>query len=119
MRTVLVTSADAQRRRAWAHLLERRGQRVLRCAGPLVGCSLLTRLECPLLQDADIALYDLDSVTPAFLARALRLSPRGPMLFARDVWSDEEGHRPRVHAVSERHLPMGLDLGFEVCFGRL
>lgn len=119
MRTVVVMSANAGRREAWAKLLERRGQRVLRCAGPLVACSLLRHLECPLLVDADLALYDLNSTTPSFLARVRRLSPGHPMLFARDVETEDGERRPRVHAVSERRLPAALDLGIEVCFGSL
>jgi hypothetical protein len=67
---LLVVSADPDRRERWARVFEGMSHQTSRCAGPTVTCAILKGHRCPLLEEADIALYDRESFVPA-LARAL------------------------------------------------
>jgi hypothetical protein len=97
VRSVVVTSAVPERRRDWARLFREDGTRVLECSGPLVDCPLLRgESACQLLEDADLALYDLDSVTPAFLPALLRRYASLSVIFARDAFSPGGQHMPSV-----------------------
>lgn len=75
----LVVSADPAVRDGWARALEATGLEVHRCAGPGVNCILLGGGErCPLLDEADIALYHEPALTPAFLRRLGEQGQAGP-----------------------------------------
>lgn len=67
---LLVVSGDADRRERWARVFAEAGYDLARCVGPAVNCAILHGRRCPLLDEADIALYDRDSFAPA-IARAL------------------------------------------------
>lgn len=67
---LLVVSGDADRRERWARVFAEAGYDIARCVGPAVTCAILQGRRCPLLDEADIALYDRESYVPR-LARAL------------------------------------------------
>jgi hypothetical protein len=100
VRTAVVTSAVPERRRQWAKVFSAEGTRVLECSGPLVDCPLLRgERECTFLAGADLAVYDLDSVTPLFLPTLLRKHAGTSILFARDALSPGREHTPSVRRV--------------------
>lgn len=104
-------SADAERREGWARFFEAEGARVIRCVGPLVSCALFAgRARCPLLDEAELAVYDVASLSPTFLLRLLRRSPRPQLGFARDVVDADGRHRPSVERVSRPGDPIHLPL---------
>lgn len=61
---LLVVSGDRDRRERWARALGADGYSVARCAGPSVTCAILEGMRCPLLDEADVALYDRESFAP-------------------------------------------------------
>lgn len=67
---LLVVSGDADRRERWARIFAEAGYDIARCVGPSVSCAILQGRHCPLLDEADIALYDRASFAPP-VARAL------------------------------------------------
>ena len=67
---LLVVSGDADRRERWAAVLAETGYDVSRCAGPATSCAIVEGRRCPLLEEADLALYDAGSFVPR-LARVL------------------------------------------------
>lgn len=67
---LLVVSGDPDRRERWARVLAETGYEVARCAGPAVSCAIVDGTRCPLLEEADLALYDQDAFIPR-LARVL------------------------------------------------
>lgn len=100
-RAVVVVSAHAERRRDWSAHFESDMTRVLGCAGPLVTCALLRDLpSCPLLDEADLAIYDTASLTPELVKRIARAHPAMPLLFARDERGPDGTHRPIVVTAS-------------------
>lgn len=108
---VVVISADPERREGWARSFETEGARVLRCVGPRVTCALQAgQPRCPLLDEADLAVYDVAAITPAFLLRLVRLYPRLQLGFARDVVDADGGHRPAVERVSRPRDPLHYPL---------
>ncbi len=110
--TFLVASGEPARRRDWARLFEAEGERVVACSGPLVDCPLARgELRCPLLDAADMALYDLDAVTAEFLPTLLRAYPQRSLLFARDAVSPGGYHQPAI----KRFVSAGRTQG--TCFG--
>jgi hypothetical protein len=67
---LLVVSADPERRERWAAVLAETGYEVARCAGPATSCAIADGHRCPLLEEADLALYDAEAYVPR-LARVL------------------------------------------------
>lgn len=67
---LLVVSGDPDRRERWARVLAETGYDVARCAGPASSCAIMEGRRCPLLEEADVALYDRDAFIPR-LARVL------------------------------------------------
>lgn len=67
---LLVVSGDAERRERWAGALMETGYEVGRCAGPATSCAIVEGRRCPLLDEADLALYDADAFVPR-VARVL------------------------------------------------
>lgn len=94
---LLVVSGDPDRRERWARLLAETGSEVARCVGPSVNCAILKGTRCPLLEEADIALYDKDAYIPR-LARMLgaRHGYRASVLVAQD---DEHGRPATLRRV--------------------
>ena len=88
-RRLLVVSGDPDRRERWARVLAETGHDVGRCVGPTANCAILQGKRCPLLEEADIALYDQEAYIPR-LARMLgaRHGYRASVLVAQD---DEHG----------------------------
>lgn len=86
---LLVVSGDPDRRERWARVLTETGYDVSRCVGPTVTCAIVQGKRCPLLDEADIALYDQGAYVPR-LARMLgaRHGYRASILVAQD---DEHG----------------------------
>lgn len=102
LRTVVVVSAWEERRRDWATLAAGEETRVLRCAGPEGFCALMQgRPSCPLLEQADLAIYDVGGVFPLFWTRLHVAHPELAVRFARDELTAEGRHRPRVIASSD------------------
>ena len=67
---LLVVSGDPDRRERWAAVLAETGYEVARCAGPATSCAIVDGRRCPLLEAADLALYDAEAYVPR-LARTL------------------------------------------------
>ena len=86
---LLVVSGDPDRRERWARALAETGYGVSRCVGPTGTCAIVRGQRCPLLAEADIAVYDQDAYIPR-LARVLgaRHGYRASVLVAQD---DEHG----------------------------
>ena len=95
-RTVLVVSADPAVRSDWARHFEALGMRTIRCVGPQVTCALLDRERCPLHEDADLAVYDRASLTPALTLKLAGLGDEFPLAFATDRLDAEGRHEPVV-----------------------
>ena len=114
MRKAVVTSAVPERRQQWAKVFADQDTRVFECSGPLIDCPLLRgERECVVLASADLAVYDLDSVTPLFLTTLLRKHSGVNVFFARDALSPGGEHTPSVRRV---HLARR---GRAACFGSL
>lgn len=93
--TVLVMSKDPAVREGWARTFEALGMRAMRCAGPEnTSCALESGARCPLHDDADVAFYDQDSVTPALAVELLTLPRTLPITLARDRQTSDGGHEP-------------------------
>lgn len=108
-RTMLVVSADAAVRSDWADYFEALGMATLRCAGPAVPCVLLEGADCPLHEQADLAVYDRGSVTPELTLRLIRRSSRLPIAFARDRLDSHDHHEPIITALASE--------GIDACIG--
>lgn len=94
-RTIVIASAHEERRRDWVALSQDGDTRVLQCAGPLGSCPLIQRsATCPLLDQADLAIYDAGVIVPAFRARLHAAHPRLPVRFARNARTAGGFHRP-------------------------
>src|ERR1041385_5546480 len=93
-RTMLVVSGDAAIRAGWAAHFEALGLTTLRCGGPEIACVLLEGADCPLHEQADLAVYDRGSVTPELTLRLIRRSGRLPIAFARDRLAPHHHHAP-------------------------
>lgn len=112
-RRLVVVSADPERRTRWAGYFESEGARTMRCAGPEVACALARGLlRCPLLDDADGAVYDAAAVTPEFLIGLVRRYPNLNLAFARDT--DQPGGQPIIERVNRRKTS-----AIDECFGSL
>lgn len=94
---VVVVSGDGARRRGWAEALEAEGISVIRCVGQRVTCALVEgqRETCPLIDEAGVAVYDVDVLSPRFVTRLSKAHPRARIVYAVD---DPAGgrHRPRL-----------------------
>ena len=102
-RRVLIVSPDHGRRRRWGDFYRRSGAReILNCAGPEHnGCALyIGDRSCQALQRADVAIYDVAGLTPAFVHRLLKTGAPIPIAFARDAHANEDPHQPSVIAIS-------------------
>lgn len=110
--TILIVSADPERRLAWAAWVETRDRRVLRCAGPIAtSCALLQGLpECPLHAEVSLALYDEQSLAPV-LRSILRSSHHPPIAIARDRARPSGGREPEIIRT------IAADARLEGCFG--
>lgn len=94
---IIVTSADLARRRDWARVFEEDGVRVAQCSGPLIDCPLARgETRCRLLEESELAVYDIDSLLPTFFPTLLRAYPHRSFLFARDALAAGGRHRPSV-----------------------
>ncbi len=100
MRTALVVSADPTVRSDWARYFEALGMRTLRCVGPQVRCVLLDGSDCPLHNEAHIAIYDRSAVTPELSPRLLRRGRPLPIAFAADRLDAHGHHEPVVTALA-------------------
>ena len=113
-RAALVVSADPAVHADWARYLEALGMRTLRCVGPQVLCVLLDGGHCPLREEADLAIYDRDSVTPELTLRLIRSSRSLPVAFANDRLDVHGHHEPVITAVASlgcRRMHRGFDRG--------
>ncbi len=100
MRTAVIVSADAGRRIEWGNHFAGDTRRVVRCVGPTVSCALLAgEPTCPLLDAAELAVYDRDSIVPDFVPLLLDRHPSLLLLFATDD-PVQDGHHPLVVAAS-------------------
>lgn len=106
-RRLLVVSADPDRRERWGRVFAEVGYDIASCEGPTASCAILHGRRCPLLDEADVAVYDRESYVPS-IARALgRCSPyRAFVLVAQD---DADG---RPTAVRRGTSSAGI-----ACFG--
>lgn len=93
----VVVSAEPERRRDWAELLERDGAAVTCCPGPRRRCPLVVGDGgCTLLDGAQVAIYDLDDLTPELLPILLRTYADRSLLFAHDTLAPSGRHQPSV-----------------------
>lgn len=112
MTTTLVVTASLERRRDWARPFEQDGTKAIVCSGPLVDCPLARgETRCALLDRADLAVYDLDSVTASFLPVLMRAYAHRTLLFARDALTPGGRHVPSIRRFSAGGRGRGL------CFG--
>ena len=89
---LLVVSGDTDRRERWARAFAEAGYDIARCVGPTVSCAILKGCRCPLLEEADIALYDRESFVPP-VARALGARQYQTFVL---VAEDDAAGRPRA-----------------------
>lgn len=95
IRAILVVSSDGAVRSDWAEFFEAHGVRTRRCVGPQVLCALLRgEHHCPLHDEADMALYDYDSFTPALRRHLLTTARLIPIAIARDCPTAAGRHEP-------------------------
>ena len=107
--SVLVMSADPERRGVWAKFFEDQGMRTIRCAGPTATtCALELFKRCPLHEGADLIFYDEESVTPA-LEEQLDLAVLiAPVAYASSMRTSQGREYPvteRVRPAARRVLP--------------
>ena len=79
---VVVVSADPERRERWAAHVAASGAHAIRCAGPEVSCALFAGRDCPLLDEASVAIYDAAAWTPRFRRALQRRHARRRMVVA-------------------------------------
>jgi len=98
---VLVVSADPAVRSDWARYFVAQGLRILRCVGPQVLCVLIDGgRQCPLHEEADLAIYDRATLTPQLTRKLIRVSHSLPIAFAKDQIDAHGHHEPVVTAVA-------------------
>jgi len=97
---VLVVSADPAVRSDWARYFEAQSLRTLRCVGPQVLCVLLDGAQCPLHEEADLAIYDRSALTPELTLKLIRASRSLPIAFAKDQLDAHGHHEPLITAVA-------------------
>jgi hypothetical protein len=107
---MLVVSGDAAVRSGWAEHFESLGMTTIRCGGPgAVPCVLIQDADCPLHEQADLAVYDRESVTPELTLRLIRRSSLLPIAFARDRLDAHDRHEPIITALASE--------GIDTCIG--
>jgi len=93
-RSVLIVSPSEARRRDWSAVVADGRTDVGSCAGPSSSCVLLRgEASCPLVQGADLVVYDFDATSPSFLAMLLRAHRSADVVLARDRIARGQ-HRP-------------------------
>ncbi len=68
--------------------------------GPQVTCAALDGSDCPLHAQADLAIYDRESVRPELTLALIRRSGRLPIAFARDRLDAHDHHEPIITALA-------------------
>lgn len=111
--TALVVSQDAEIRGDWARQLEDQGFRSIRCAGPIVGCALVSRPTCPLLEDASVAVYDERSLTGELVSGLLARPLLTRILVARDRVRSDGRHEPVIVRPNAAIVPLRWALAAE------
>ena len=97
--SVLVMSADSDRRAEWANFFEAQGMTTIRCAGPqATTCALELSNKCPLHERADLIFYDEESISPA-LEEQLDLIDLGTPIAYASTMRASDGHE---YPVTER-----------------
>lgn len=96
----LVVHADPWIRDGWARALEASGVSVIRCVGPTVTC-ILDRggSRCPLLDEADLALYHEPLLTEAFVDELMATRPGAMIIATRDRHRSDGDHEPSLARV--------------------
>jgi hypothetical protein len=96
----LVVHADPWVRDGWARALEASGLSVIRCVGPTVTC-ILDRggTHCPLLDEADLALYYEPLLTEAFVDELTASRPGAMIIACRDRHRSDGDHEPALARV--------------------
>jgi hypothetical protein len=96
----LVVHPDPWIRDAWARALETSGMSVIRCVGPAVTC-ILDRgsSHCPLLDEADLALYHEPLLTERFVDQLMGTHPSAMVIATRDRHRDDGDHEPALARV--------------------
>lgn len=84
-------------REGWARSLEAAGMHVTRCGGPTASCGL-TRdgARCPILDDADLALYHEPVLTDDLIARIRAAAPSAMVIATRDRHLVDGDHEPAL-----------------------
>ena len=96
----LVVHSDPWIRDAWARALEASGMSVIRCVGPAVTCILDRGSDhCPLLDEADLALYHEPLLTEGFVDELMASRPRSMVIAARDRHRPDGDHEPALARV--------------------
>lgn len=113
-RTALVVSGDPAVRSDWAGHFEALGMRTLRCVGPKVLCVLVDGRQCPLHEEADVAIYDRGSVTPELTLKLVRTRRSLPIFFAADQLDAAGRHEPVVTSVLSRERDRDACIGASV-----
>jgi hypothetical protein len=102
-RTVLIVSADPAIRTDWARCFEALGMRTRHCVGPQVLCVLLDGgRQCPLHDEADLAIYDEAALTPELILRLVRARHSCPIAFAKDRPDAAGHHEPLITSVASQ-----------------
>lgn len=102
--TVVVVTPDVERGADWTEALRGDHREVIWCAGPRQGCPLLSgHVLCELLEQADLAVYDVDGVSVSFLSRLFRAYPELDIRVCRDNCLRDGRHRPTMVARVGRH----------------
>ena len=100
-RTVLVVSADPAVRADWSRCFEALGMRTRRCVGSQVLCVLLDGgRQCPLHDEADLAIYDEAALMPELIVRLVRARHSLPIAFAKDRLNAAGHHEPLITSVA-------------------
>jgi len=106
---MLVVSQDAAVRSDWTRYFEAAGMTTLNCGGPSPSCPLLEGADCPLHEQAELAVYDRGSVSPELTLQLIRRSSRLPIAFARDRLDSHDRHEPIITALASE--------GVDACIG--
>lgn len=102
----LVVHPDPWVRDGWARALEASGLSVIRCVGPTVTC-ILDRggSHCPLLDEADLALYHEPLLTEAFVDELMATRPPAMVIATRDRHRPDGDHEPALARVITPRTP--------------
>lgn len=107
-RGVLVVTPSEAQRRDWSAVVADDRTRVETCPGPSANCLLLRGVSsCPLVERADLVLYDFDATTPQFLAMLLHAHRNAEVVLVRDRLVRGQ-HRPSA-VLRRRPRSTGFD----------